>query len=90
MATSNKNGHPIKYDKHTEKWHYSDGQIASQPKACPRCGQLPSEDGHDACLGNLPGVTNACCGHGVEDAYIQFENGIEMRFRIMSINRIKL
>lgn len=28
-------------------------------------------DGPDACLGLIPGVSHACCGHGVvEDAYV--------------------
>lgn len=30
-------------------------------------------DGHDACLGEIPGAVNACCGHGYIDvAYIQY------------------
>lgn len=34
----------------------------------------------DPCLGYLPGVRNACCGHGVSGAaYIQFDNGIIIR-----------
>jgi hypothetical protein len=31
----------------------------------------------DKCLGTLPGVKNACCGHGVKElAYICFNNGL--------------
>lgn len=31
---------------------------------CPRCERsMPT--GPDACLGVLPGVSHACCGHGV-------------------------
>lgn len=30
--------------------------------ACPHCGQ--ARMGHDPCISNLPGVVNACCGHG--------------------------
>jgi len=30
---------------------------------------MPTPEGHDACLGKLPGVGAACCGHGVDDAY---------------------
>jgi len=36
---------------------------------------MPDENKHDPCIKNLPGVMNACCGHGVEDGYIQFEDG---------------
>ena len=39
---------------------------------------MPTEDGHDACLGALPGVIAACCGHGVKEGYILFENGISI------------
>jgi hypothetical protein len=46
---------------------------------CVRCGKMPTEDGHDQCLGTLPGVVAACCGHGVEEGYILFENGIIIR-----------
>lgn len=32
------------------------------------------------CVINLPGVTNACCGHGDPGAsYIQFSNGVTIR-----------
>lgn len=30
----------------------------------------------DKCLGRLPGVSSACCGHGKDLGYITFENGI--------------
>ncbi|MFW6242880.1 MAG: hypothetical protein ACOC2W_01865 [bacterium] len=33
----------------------------------------------DACFPNLPGVSNACCGHGKRKGYIQFENGVIVR-----------
>jgi len=47
---------------------------ASRP--CGRCGRLLTADGHDGCLGTLPGVMNACCGHGHDEgAYVQFESG---------------
>lgn len=34
----------------------------------------PSPDDHDPCIVNLPGVMNACCGHGDPnaDVYVQF------------------
>lgn len=42
-------------------------------RPCKHCGKSPTEDSHDACLGNLIGVRNACCGHGNhKEAYIQF------------------
>jgi len=41
---------------------------------CKRCKQGPTKDGHDGCLGTLPGsIMNACCGHGDNgQAYIQY------------------
>lgn len=47
-------------------------------KLCPKCGEKQTKDGHDACLGCLPGVMNACCGHGNLGAakpYVQFLDG---------------
>ena len=50
-----------------------------QRTPCVKCGKLPSKENHDACLGTLPGVIDACCGHGVTEAYINFENGVTIR-----------
>jgi hypothetical protein len=37
-------------------------------------------DEPDACLGCLPGVKSACCGHGRrKESYIRFVNGKEVR-----------
>jgi hypothetical protein len=30
---------------------------------------MPTSEGYDACLGFIPGVESACCGHGVEEPY---------------------
>lgn len=51
----------------------------------------PTDEGHDFCVTNLGGVVNACCGHGVEEGYIQFDNGVIVRgmFTIENINDIK-
>jgi hypothetical protein len=48
-------------------WVYADnGQPASEDRPCRRCGRPPTAEGHDACLGRVPGAASACCGHGVE------------------------
>lgn len=40
---------------------------------CDFCGLGPTPEGHDGCIGTLPGVMNACCGHGDTGvAYVQF------------------
>lgn len=48
-------------------------------RPCVKCGKYPNENGDDACLGHLGNVVNACCGHGVNEGYIQFDNGITIR-----------
>lgn len=41
---------------------------------CDHCWLGPTPEGHDGCLGTLPGpIMNACCGHGnSSQAYIQY------------------
>ena len=53
-------------------------------RPCAKCKEYPTEEGHDACLGTLGNVMNACCGHGKHDDYIQFDNGIRIsgKFKI--------
>lgn len=51
-------------------------------RPCGHCGLWGnSNDGlPDPCLGVLPGVTNACCGHGDPSmAYICFKGGVVVR-----------
>jgi hypothetical protein len=43
---------------------------------CSNCGRTPSEDRHDGCIANLPGVNYACCGHGIKGlGYLYMSNG---------------
>lgn len=63
-------GHPVEYDG--EEWRYSDtGAIADDKRPCLRCGEHPTAEGHDSCLGHIAGAISACCGHGVEDPYVK-------------------
>ena len=62
------------------EWVYSDTKEPTvetwQNRPCGFCGKYNTPEGHDACLGTLPGVMNACCGHGqTGDAYVQFSDG---------------
>lgn len=83
MAYSYINGHKIFFYKDDEEIRYEDGELYDTFKGqekpnfrpCPKCGRLPTEEGHDGCLGSLPGVAFACCGHGVKKGYIKFKNG---------------
>lgn len=51
-------------------------------RLCGACGvACPLGEGeYDPCLGVLPGVDNACCGHGVRDeSYVRFTTGVVLR-----------
>jgi hypothetical protein len=80
MITSYNRGHHC-YVKNGREYYFEDDLPASVEKPCKRCGKLATKEGHDACLGNLPFVKAACCGHGVKDAfglskpYILFQDG---------------
>lgn len=80
MATSLWRGHEIYFnDAH---WVYADtGEpTAGNERACGCCGRHNTEEGHDGCLGTLPMVMNACCGHGVpEEAYVQLNPRTTLR-----------
>lgn len=64
-----KRGHKIIYLP-CKGYIYADtGEPISVERPCKKCGKIPTEEGHDACLGTLKGVMFACCGHGTEDGY---------------------
>ncbi|SDX62116.1 hypothetical protein [Salimicrobium album] len=70
-------GHSVMYVD--GQWVYTDNgePISNNERECSFCECKTTTEGHDGCLGTLPGVVNACCGHGLtERAYIQFENGM--------------
>jgi hypothetical protein len=48
---------------------------ASVERPCVQCGLLSVPDGPDPCMGMLPGVRAACCGHGVEEPYVVVGHG---------------
>ncbi len=69
----------------TGYWVYEDNGARAgygfEQRPCKRCGSTLNVSGKaDPCLGRLPGVDNACCGHGdPEAAYIRFTNGVTIR-----------
>jgi len=80
VALSFLRGHQIY--KRGSDWVYFDDNTPTvgHRRDCGHCGKSDTSEGHDGCLGSLPGVTNACCGHGENDcAYVQFEGGTELR-----------
>lgn len=82
-------GNPIKYIFNTKKRRiliYADNDeevtmkndIIDHKKVrpCTRCEKYPTKEGHDACLGTLPGIKYACCGHGVTKPYVIWKDGV--------------
>lgn len=75
MAQSKFRGHNI--ETKNGIWVYSDTlKPITDKRLCSYCSKMPLENDHDNCLGNLPGTTNACCGHGViSESYITLMDG---------------
>lgn len=65
-------GHPIRYNGND--WRYEDTDektVGASVRPCGFCDAMATKEGHDACLGTIPDVANACCGHGEsKTAYI--------------------
>jgi len=79
-AKSKYRGHEIEFNEELEIWVYSLDKTPVPDdhleRACGNCKQQRTIEGHDACLGTLPGLMNACCGHGnPKEAYVQFLDG---------------
>jgi len=65
------------------------GEPYETVRECNGCQRDVSGDmvGPDPCLGRLPGVKNACCGHGIDgSAYIAFDNNTAVYGTIDSVN----
>lgn len=70
-VTSYFRGNPVFWDD--GEWRYlSNADIADPQVNCAHCGRPPTPEGYDACLGYIPGVLSACCGHGVEEPYMVY------------------
>ena len=73
-AKSHFRGHEIEYLN--GEWVFSDTKESTvttyETRPCGHCNEYATPEGHDPCLGTLPRVMNACCGHGnVSEAYVQ-------------------
>ena len=78
MIKSQLRGHPIV--NINGEWLYKDTMTPTvgNERPCGHCGKPNTNKEHDGCLGTIPGVMNACCGHGNNrEAYRQyFDNSI--------------
>ena len=82
VACSYFRGHPVVCLANEAGERYADdltptvdaeGQSVERP--CVLCGLLAAPDGPDPCLGLLPDVRAACCGHGVDEPYVWLVHG---------------
>jgi hypothetical protein len=70
MRFSYSRGHKIEDPHGQGEWIWSDSKKPiDDNRPCAKCGKPPTLEGHDACLGCLPGIKAACCGHGISDPY---------------------
>ena len=80
MEQNSLRGHSIIYVN--DEWLYMDTMTPTvgNERSCGHCGIANTNEGHDGCLGVIPKVMNACCGHGQNDeAYIQYWDGSDVR-----------
>jgi hypothetical protein len=73
-------GYDVEWVREDNCWYFCDTNLpmleTQADRPCGFCGLDDTIDGHDGCLSTLPGVMNACCGHGRwQDAYIQSMDG---------------
>lgn len=72
MISSYVRGHLAEYDG--EVWRYSDTKDPiSIIRSCKWCGEMPTIEGYDGCLGYIPNALWACCGHGIAEPKIIFK-----------------
>jgi len=80
------NGHLTYYDADGNLKYLDDKTPCSEEeRSCKACGLFKTPEGADGCIGMLPGVKFACCGHGVEQGYIYFENEKVVRFDTVQV-----
>ena len=69
-------GHDCLWEVSTQQWYWVDTgepldtNVAIPRRSCWYCEKEPTIEGYDACLGEIPGASEACCGHGRDVGYI--------------------
>ncbi len=67
---------------HSTTYYVATGEPVGDIVSCAKCGLCSDADmtEPDPCIGMLPGVRFACCGHGVEgQAYVMLRDGTTFR-----------
>lgn len=70
-------GHEVEWDETDAVWRHVDSHTpangpAAELRECPQCGEFPTAEGHDSCLGTIPGAAGGCCGHGKHLGYVNY------------------
>ena len=68
-------GHRVNVLENGDQVFDDSGKFYNRQRPCRRCGRSPTAEGYDACIGYLPGVFSACCGHGQEESYCVMDDG---------------
>jgi hypothetical protein len=75
-------GWPAYIDKDNRyRWWNNNLKTSGNDRVCKLCKKKTKIiDGVecDPCLGKLPGVKFACCGHGAQEGYILFDNNVRV------------
>lgn len=66
-------GHEAVFREDLDGWYYEDTGEKVGERPCPKCGEPPTPEGDDACIGHVEGVSGACCGHGQREPYVRFD-----------------
>ncbi len=74
MISGQIRGHKILFINN--EWIFADTKesIENENRPCKKCGNLPTLEGYDSCIGYIPGAISACCGHGVEKGYVKYDS----------------
>ncbi len=77
---NHRRGHPLVLFA-DRRWRWAEsGRFMSRlahpagDRDCAACGLPPTPEGYDACIGHVPGAVAACCGHGVVEPYVLWED----------------
>jgi len=93
LLSINYHGWPAYYDKIGEdddiKYKDNNKSVYSESRPCKLCKKKFKDD-YDPCIGKLPGVEAACCGHGAKEGYILFTNGKRMTTKKLDKDELKM
>jgi len=81
-------GHKAEYTSGVLRY-IDTGEEVNEKRPCPQCGNPPTEEGYDACIGHIPGAQSVCCGHGVERGYVLWDDMMGARTSQVIIDEIR-